>query len=479
MSSPLPLVLSVSALTLAALTAQQFRATRAHELPTNGPAMVVGDVDGDGHPDLVFGGTGSVVLVRNDGRSFADETAARFPPPTTTAILMVSELDLADLDGDGDLDLLIACANERASVIYRNNGAGVFSDATAAMLPPATYGVLRHLVIDVDLDNDLDVLVDVNGGQDRLLQNDGTGVFTDVTQTALPASAGAFVLAACDLDGDLDADLLLGPIPTLWINDGTGRFTVGPTLPVPLLWTAAVAELNGDGQPDIVTTGFFANTSTLLLSQPGGGLAPAPANGVPAGLRVFDFADIDEDGDTDIVGYQLLLNDGTGVFTDATAGALAPSLLLHKAVAVADLDRDGDRDVLFVAAPCFPGCLPEVMLNHRIQLVAPRAPYLGLTYDLQIFATRDASQDPVLAIPFASLFPDDWILPGVGWLGISPVSAVALPWTSMQAGNGTPTLSAPIPPSPGLWGLELYFQALVLMQDGRLLRTNALVDRVQ
>jgi hypothetical protein len=465
---------------MSAVTAQQFRETRSQVLPNHGTSVAVGDVDADGHIDFVFGISGSAQLVRSDGRSLRNETAARLPPPPIgPPILLVADVDLADLDGDGDLDLLIASQNALSSVIYRNDGEGFFNDDTAVLLPPATYGVLRHLVADVDRDGDLDVLVDTASGPDRLLRNNGSGTFTDVTQTHLPPSSGSHLMVAGDFDGDLDADVLLGPVPTLWLNDGTGRFTGGPTLPLPWVHNVSLADLNGDGRLDVVARGYFANTTTMLLSQSNGALAPAPANGVPPTLRPFDLADIDGDGDVDVVGHDLLLNDGNGTFTNATAGAFPPLLWHHTIVRVVDIDRDEDQDVLFFGALCFPGCEPQVLLNHRIQLVAPWPPWIGTSYDVQVFAARDALQDPVLALVFGSLSPGDEVLPGIGWIGIPVAAAVPLPSLLLLPPDTTATLTLPVPMSPSLVGTPLYFQSLVLMSDNRLRRSNAFGDRIQ
>ncbi|MCR9247476.1 MAG: VCBS repeat-containing protein [bacterium] len=440
---------------LSGLAAQQFRPTRTHLLPANGASIAVGDVDRDGHPDLIFGGDG-LAFARNLGRTFVNETTPRLPPAAGTPLPLVSDVDLVDVDNDGDLDLVVGSFNSRSSMIHLNDGEGFFDDQTSSTLPPSNVGVTHHLIADVDLDGDADVLVDTTSGPDRLLRNDGTGTFTDVSASQLPGSTGVDLLAVGDLDGDLDPDLVVGPTPRLWINDGAGRFTPGPFLAHNLILTE----------------------TTLLLSQPNGRFAPAPNNGVPSPLRVFDFADIDDDGDIDIVGYRLLLNDGNGVFTDATTGAYASLAALHRIAIVLDVDRDADRDIVFAAGTCH-NCSPQVMLNHRVHLAAPAPPGIGVPYDLEVFATRDALQDPVLAMTFGSLAPADWVLPGLGWIGISPTTATLLPTLLFPTNTNKATLTVPVPPSPGLWGTELYYQALVLMQDGRVRRTNAIIDVVR
>ncbi|MCB0203175.1 MAG: VCBS repeat-containing protein, partial [Anaerolineae bacterium] len=144
----------------------------------------------------------------------------------------VSGVALGDLDGDGDLDVLLATGGTVSPpLLYDNDGTGVFRDLTATRIAPGTVGAAhRFLLADLDGDGDLDVLVDAP--YPGTLRNDGTGSFSP-WQT-LPGFAeflGNGVPASTAAVGDVD--LVFGrtqrfPSPWGWMscmrNDGTGVF---------------------------------------------------------------------------------------------------------------------------------------------------------------------------------------------------------------------------------------------------------------
>lgn len=233
-------------------------------------AVLVTDVDGDGTPDILIGNNGQNTVLLNDGTGhFTDATRERLPTINDST----QDLELGDVDGDGDLDLLVG--NEDANRLLLNDGSGVFSDASERLVIAEGRGEeTREADLgDVDGDGDLDILfANINAfvpnanPQNRLLLNDGTGHFTDVTATHLPASPersfdGDFV----DLDADGDLDILTsnsvpgGGTPARFsalINDGTGRFTNNTATILPPTaqgngFDAEAADFNGDGKLDL------------------------------------------------------------------------------------------------------------------------------------------------------------------------------------------------------------------------------------
>jgi hypothetical protein len=177
----------------------------AHTYDSHARAGVaVGDVDGSGLPDLVtVSETGGLRLFRNEGAfSFADETADAGLDSSVAATAAA----LADLDGDGDLDLIAVGTD--AHRIYENDGAGAFGDVSArSSLGP---GRAASFVLPVDLDRDglLDLVVGVGtpGGANAVLHNTGGLAFGDVSTDA-GISGGGVVWAASALDFDGDGDL--------------------------------------------------------------------------------------------------------------------------------------------------------------------------------------------------------------------------------------------------------------------------------
>jgi hypothetical protein len=313
---------------------------------------------------------------------------------------------LFDMDGDGDLDLLlvqsgaIGASGDRPAGhrLYRNDGRGRFEDVSAAhgVSPLTGYG-MGAASGDYDGDGDADLYL-TGVGRNTLLQNDGTGRFTDLTARAGVAGSGWSTSAAfTDMDGDGDLDLfvtrylawsfeterecfsLTGVVdycspknydaPTsdlLFRNDGGGAFTdvskaAGLTAGVGNGLGVLVDDVNGDGRPDV----FVANDGTpnhLWINLGGGrllesamtwGVAIDQDGVAKAGMGVHA-ADVDEDGDNDMIVMNLdaesdsfFRHDGR-FFVDATSQAglrVASRRFTRFGVAFMDFDNDGVLDL--------------------------------------------------------------------------------------------------------------------------------------
>jgi hypothetical protein len=334
-------------------------------------AVALGDVDGDGDTDILFGNVGQSRLLLGDGAGgFVEATATHLPSLADAT----QDFVLGDVDGDGDLDAFLAngepdydfsgLAQPQQDRLLVNDGTGVFADATATNLPAVVEVSVDAALGDVDGDGDLDALVGTWFASPRLYLNDGQGVFADATAANLPPLGFGHDVVLADLDGDGDLDALFGCDRIL--NDGTGSFSVGAP-PLPCLFglfdSLAVGDVDGDGDVDVYVGARqqhrFAAQNRLYLNDGTGGLLDVTASRLPAFLditRAVALGDVDGDADLDAIAGngvfypdrqdRLLLNDGTGSFSEVTAPDLPVPFQRDatNAVALADLDGDGDLD---------------------------------------------------------------------------------------------------------------------------------------
>jgi hypothetical protein len=326
------------------------------------------DADGDGDLDLLIAKEVQPnVLLLNDGAGrMTVAPAGQVPGGAYDS----EDVAVADFDRDGDLDAAIAGEDDRRSELYLNDGRGVFTAASDRL--PA-FGVAQSVIAaDVEGDGDADLLFG-NHGQNFLFINNGSGRFTDGTRQRLPAVADLTQdLEAGDVDGDGDLDLVAGNVDDnrLLLNDGRGFFTEAAAGRLPLRAAveetreADLADVDGDGDLDL----YFANLAFVpgadpqdrLLINDGRGFftdQTAARIGRDAVYTVdAEFTDVDGDGDLDLVtailnesrAWYVALNDGTGVFKDAS-GSVFPSGLTGQGidVEVADFNGDGRLDFYF------------------------------------------------------------------------------------------------------------------------------------
>ncbi len=378
---------------------RRFVAAGAARLPSDGQVtrgVVLVDVDRDGDRDVVLAKWGQIgaqnKLYLNDGRgTFTDATAQRMPAVRHHSSGVVAD----DVDRDGDIDLVFAgsagcspCLGD-PTLLYLNDGTGTFRDASSTHLPPNKPVTFALAIGDVDGDGDLDLVLGngysawngsaYTGGQDFLYLNDGTGHFRDATASLPNDNAQSFSVILVDIDRDGDLDIVLAggdnttptpsPISTLYRNDGRGRFTDVTATHMPrLLTTAAVAyDVDGDGDPDLVV-GLWSIASVnewprLLLNDGTGRFAEAPAGRMPIGRSCVAASplaldDLDGDRDPDLLlasfnqPLRLLTNAGAGRFTD-TDPPRFPACAQPRAFAAGDVDGDGIVDVAIGASSFF------------------------------------------------------------------------------------------------------------------------------
>ncbi|HOW67387.1 MAG TPA: VCBS repeat-containing protein [Candidatus Paceibacterota bacterium] len=301
-----------------------------NQILPNGSGVAAGDVDGDGRCDLFLCGLAS------GGRLYRNAGPWRFEDVTESSGLSLPNFDatgaaLVDMDGDGDLDLIVNSIGGGAR-FFRNNGMGKFEPGMQPL--NAGRGGTSIALADADGDGDLDLYL-ANYRQSTLMDSPGT-------RFSVKMIDGQPVVAAIDGRPLTDPEWTnrfkfkielgaggrgrfgheeLGEADLFCLNDGRGNFQ-------PVSWTEG-AFLDEDGQP--------------LQSPP-----------FDWGLTVT-FRDFNGDGAPDIyvcndfnTPDRFWLNDGKGRFRAAPMLALRQTCLACMAIDVADIDRDGDFDFMLV-----------------------------------------------------------------------------------------------------------------------------------
>jgi len=268
------------------------------------------------------------------------------------------DIALADFDGDGDLDGAVAIDGATNTIlqILLNNGSADF--VTNGQAFPRKYADVEGLAAgDLDGDGDLDMIVGDYSLNPYVFWNDGNAQFT--MQTNLFEMNGLAWPAIGDLDGDGDQDVMLvgeGHRDTVWLNDGTGNFTLSPHYLGKYLFNPKLADLDGDGDLDVVASAnndYFVETVYVLINN-GQGIFSIGAELTYSRTGIIHFGpliclgDLDADGDVDIAyrgigaACRTWLNDGNASFTTSSLPHPANSY----GFAMGDLNADNALDVL-------------------------------------------------------------------------------------------------------------------------------------
>ena len=129
----------------------------------------------------------------NDGKGSFNASGQSFGPYNAG-----KKSTLGDIDGDGDLDLIVSSNTVNSTKVYLNNGSGVFSDTEQSLGTANTY---QTALGDIDGDGDLDLVAPSYSGNDKIYLNNGSGVFSE---SSTFYSGGIQSLELGDIDGDGD-----------------------------------------------------------------------------------------------------------------------------------------------------------------------------------------------------------------------------------------------------------------------------------
>jgi len=254
---------------------------RNHFSPDPGPtqAVVLADLDGDGHLDAVFlaqsSAGPSLLFYHNDGK--AGFAAMTLPLPPLPA--QMTTLYAGDIDGDGRVDLIVGTLVTGALILH-NEGGLLFSLDPQSLL--AGWVDIRGTLVDVDGDGDLDFLgwgsPYVTHGSYFLLRNDGHGHFVDDSLASFPPGVTPRMLhsAVADFDRDGFPDMIVayGPFFAPCIdylrNDGHGVYSVEPVSRNLSVSAIAVGDIDGDGYPDFLVTQMLTPSTVSAINDGSG-----------------------------------------------------------------------------------------------------------------------------------------------------------------------------------------------------------------
>ena len=430
--------------------------------------------------------SGFDVLTGGPGR-FADIGA-------NVADVSDSSTDWGDMDGDGDLDLVVTgnnTANAPQATIYENQGSGSFVPVGAGLTGvsegSSTWG-------DMDGDEDLDLVVtgfDGSARSARIYENQGGGSFAPIGAGLTGVIRSSSDWGDMDGDGDLDLvvtgrDVSNNRTATVYVNQGGGSFAPGAGLTGVSTGSSDWGDVDGDGDLDLVITGEDGSgspTATIYENQGGGSFAPLGAGLTRVELSSSDWGDFNGDGTLDLLvtgldtGFNatttIYQNDGSGTFSPLNLGLPG---VANNASKWGDLDGDGDLDLLITGLDNGGSGTAIVYENQGSGMFAPLS--------TQLVGVNEGTSEGVDWGDFDSDGDLDLVLTGVADVGgtrsgriyenVPPPTATTDPVTDI--GVSRATLNATVNPTG--FDARVYFELTetstgdVSVLAGDTLRTN-------
>ncbi|MGI9015065.1 MAG: FG-GAP repeat domain-containing protein [Phycisphaerales bacterium] len=337
------------------LTPQRFR---AGAVPRN---IQTADLDLDGDRDLIVIATDSieacVYLNPGDG-AFAQPDVIEMTP-TSDAPSFTTNLEAGDIDGDGDLDLIIGTRSDFEESfginVRRNNGDGTFAPIEA--YPDSTYPLAIKL-IDTDADADLDVLFVLSSGRFGVLVNNGSGTFTRQMRHTFGGSITQVDAVDLNEDGNLDVVVNAGFSLGVSFGQGAGAY-LAPVYRDLNQGTAidafAFGDFNGDGHLDLLTDTGPQSRAQISLGNGDGTFGTSRNAQTGRAVNAFAVGFTNADEHLDFVAYYS--NDETGISSKPGRGNgdFFPMMNQHgsydradntSSLQLHDVDEDGALDAM-------------------------------------------------------------------------------------------------------------------------------------
>lgn len=321
-----------------------------HFLPTYQTIEAgLGDLDGDGDLDVIVTGSQHQSVWMNDGTGLftAHSTTPTFGEGGGRAI------SLGDMDSDGDLDAVVT--NNVTDTVWMNNGDGGMTPHTDSPEFDTGEGYDNALG-DIDGDGDLDVIVGRNNGGATVWVNDGKGNLVPHPTNPVIGSGDSYELEIGDVDNDGDLDVLIAYMDLqkniVWENDGLGNFSSLNVFGYPGCNGLGVGDIDGDGDLDAIAA-YSGDPASVWLNNGLGSFSLHPTRPTFGdGGNEVTVGDIDGDGDLDAIiprfnqlSQTVWLNDGAGNFSPHPQFPEFGGGYTMQ-VSLGDLDGDGDLDAI-------------------------------------------------------------------------------------------------------------------------------------
>ena len=347
-------------------------------------SVVIGDLDGDGKPDLVVGRSGSISVFRNISTNGSITSGSFAPKVDFYSGGSNYSVAIGDLDGDGKPEIVATTSASTVSVLHNTSTSGTINSSSFASLVEYPIGLGSSSVAIGDLDGDgkLDLVVtNMGSGNISILHNNSiigsinSETFKPHVQFAVTGTIHTFTMptsvAIGDLDGDGKPDLVVaeafsGEI-SIFRNTsepgsiGSNSFVANVVFALGgNLQSVAIGDLDGDGKPDLAVADGVASIAVLYNTATMGSIAStsfAPKIDIATGGNPYSVAigDLDGDGKPDLIATNPNLNNlavfrNTSVSGSITSSSFAtkvdyPTGLYPIGLAIGDLDGDGKPDL--------------------------------------------------------------------------------------------------------------------------------------